>query len=124
MVLLGTAQSFTAGQTLQTERVMREKLDVSQQLLAAVVTSDWVALERHARRLERLTGDPGWDVMRLPEFSRQTIPFQRALRGVAAAAGRRDQRTAVAAYTDLVSACVSCHQYVSRARIASGSDSK
>jgi hypothetical protein len=117
-VLLGTAQPFTAGQTLQTKRVMREKLEASQQLLAAVVTSDWVALDRHARRLETLTSDPGWDVMRLPEFSRQTVPFQRALQSVAAAAGQRDQRTALAAYTDLVSACVECHQYVSRARIA------
>jgi hypothetical protein len=116
--LLGAAQPFTAGQTLQTERVMREKLDASQQLLAAVVTSDWGALDRQARRLEALTSEPGWDVMRLPEFSRQTVPFERALRSVAAAAGQRDQRTALAAYTDLVSACVECHQYVSRARIA------
>jgi hypothetical protein len=118
MVLFGTAQPFTAGQTLQTERVMRQKLDASQQLLAAVVTSDWVALDRHARRLDALTSDPGWDVMRLPEFARQAVPFQRALRSMAAAAGQRDQRAALAAYTDLVRACVECHQYVSRARIA------
>jgi hypothetical protein len=117
-VLLGAVQPFTAGQTLQTERVMREKLEASQQLLAALVTSDWVALDRHSRALEALTGDPGWDVMRLPEFSRHAIPFQRALRAVTEAASRRDQRTALRAYTDLVSACVECHGYVSRARIA------
>jgi hypothetical protein len=117
-VLLGAVQPFTAGQTLQTERVMREKLDASQQLLAALVTSDWVALDRHSRTLEALTNDPGWDVMRLPEFYRHTVPYQRALGAVTAAASQRDQRTALTAYTDLVSACVECHVYVSRARIA------
>jgi hypothetical protein len=117
-VLIGAVQPFTAGQTLQTERVMRQKLDASQQLLAALVTSDWVALDRHSRSLEALTGDPGWDVMRLPEFSRRTVPFQHALRGMTAAASQRDQRTALAAYASLVGACVECHVYVSRARIA------
>jgi hypothetical protein len=117
-VLLGAVQPFTAGQTLQTERVMREKLDASQQLLAALVTSDWVELERRSRALEALTGEPGWDVMRLPEFYRHTVPFQRALRSMTAAASQRDQPTALTAYTSLVSACVECHQYVGRARIA------
>jgi hypothetical protein len=110
--------AITAGQTLQTERVMREKLSASQQLLAALVTSDWVALDRHSRKLEALTNDPGWDAMRLPEFSRHTTPFQRALQAVAAAAGQRDQPSALAAYTDLVGACVECHRYVGRARLA------
>jgi hypothetical protein len=117
-VLLGAVQPSTAGQTLQTEHVMREKLDASQQLLAALVTSDWVALDRHSRALEELTGDPGWDVMRLPEFYRHTVPFQRALRAMTAAASQRDQRIALTAYTSLVGACVECHRYVSRARIA------
>jgi hypothetical protein len=33
------------------------------------------------------------------------------------AAGRRDQREALAAYNWLVASCVECHLYVSRARI-------
>jgi hypothetical protein len=117
-VLLAAGHSFAAGQTLQTERVMREKLAASQQLLAALVTSDWAALDRQSRTLEALTNDPGWDVMRLPEFSRQTPPFQRALQAVTGAARQRDQRAALAAYTDLVGTCVECHRYVGRARIA------
>lgn len=117
-VLLAAGQAFTARQTLQTEQVMREKLVASQQLLAGLVTSDWAALDRHSRKLEALTNDPGWDVMRLPEFSSHTAPFQLALRAMTAAAGQRDQRTALAAYTDLVSRCVDCHRYVARARIA------
>jgi hypothetical protein len=107
-----------SAQTFQTKRVMQQKLAASQQLLAAVVTSNWAALDRHTRAVEALTRDPGWDVMRLPEYHDQTVMFQRALGDLRAAAGQRDQRTAVAAYNALVSSCVDCHRYVARARIA------
>jgi hypothetical protein len=109
-----------AAQTQQTERVMRQKLAESQQLLAAVVTSDWAALDRHARALQGLTNQRGWDVMRAPEYREQTAAFQRAIQAVTDAAGERDQRTAVTAYTGLVASCVECHRYLARARLANG----
>jgi hypothetical protein len=105
-------------QTVQTSQVMRQKLAESQQILAAVVTSNWTALDRHTRALEALTNQPGWDVMHLPEYHDQTVGFQRALAQLSAAVGQRDQRTAVTAYNALVTSCVECHRYVARARIA------
>jgi hypothetical protein len=119
MALLAAAQPPRASaQTQQTQRVMRQKLTQSQQLLAALVTSNWAALERHTRALHALTNQPGWDVMRLPEFHDQTTAFQRAIQTLTDAAGQHDQRTALAAYNGLVGSCVECHRYVSRARIA------
>jgi hypothetical protein len=117
-LLASTWDRPVAGQTQQTERLMREKLGQSERLLAALVTSDWVALEGHGRALEALTGQPGWDVLRLPEYARHTAAFQRAARAVITAAGERDQHTALAAYTGLVASCVECHSYIARARIA------
>jgi cytochrome c556 len=57
-------------------------------------------------------------VLRLPEYAKHTAAFQRSVRAVIAAAGERDQRTALAAYNGLVASCVECHSYVARARIA------
>jgi len=108
-----------SAQTLQTSRVMRQKLTESQQLLAAVVMSDWAALDRHTRALQQLTMQPGWDVMRMPEYRDYTGKFQQLLQNLTDASRHRDQRTAVNAYTALVTSCVECHRYVARARVAS-----
>lgn len=118
LVFCALVSSPAAGQTMQTQRVMRDKLAASEKLLAALVTSKWAVLDKQARALQALTDQPGWDVMRLPEFAKQTAAFQRANMALIEAAATRDQRTAVAAYNGLVAACVECHRYVARARIA------
>ena len=112
--------TFTSAsaQTRQTQRVMQDKLAASSRLLAALVTSKWDALDKQARALQALTDQPGWDALRLPEYAAQTAAFRRANMALIEAAGSRDQRTAVTAYNGLVAACVECHRYVARARIA------
>jgi hypothetical protein len=105
------------GLPTQSKQVMQRKLEASQQLLAALVTSNWVALDRGSRALKALTDDPGWDQMRLPEFQKQTGAFVQSTDALIAATGRRDQREALAAYNGVVTSCVECHRYVSRARI-------
>ena len=118
VALLGWWASPLAGQTRQTKQVMRQKLAQSQQLLGALVTSNWASLASGARNLEALTRQPGWDVLREPEFNKQTLAFQRAIQALDDASKQRDQRTALAAYNGLVSSCVECHNYVARSRIA------
>jgi hypothetical protein len=117
--LLAAAQPpAAAAQSQQTQRLMRQKLAESQQLLAALVTSDWKALDAHSRALQALTNQPGWDPLRLPEYHTQTTAFQKAIQALTDSVGQRDQRTSLAAYNGLVSSCVECHRYVARARIA------
>jgi hypothetical protein len=108
----------TSAQTLQTKSIMQQKLAESQQLLAAVVTSNWIELDRHTRAIQMLTNNPGWDVLHMPEYHDQTVAFQKALGNLLDAANQRDQRMAAAAYSGLVTSCVECHRYVARARIA------
>ena len=118
VALLGWWAPPLAAQTRQTKQVMRQKLAHSQELLAALVTSNWASLGSHGRDLEALTNQPGWDVLRLPEFNKQTLAFQRALQALADASKQRDQRTALTAYNGLVASCVECHSFVARSRIA------
>jgi hypothetical protein len=116
--LTAVSGPMTAAQMTQTDQVMRQKLTQSERLLAALVTANWAALDRHGRALQDLTTKPGWDVMRLPEFHNYATAFQRSAGSVVEAAGRRDQREALAAYNGLVASCVECHRYVARSRIA------
>ena len=119
-VLLGWWASPAAAQTRQTKQVMRQKLAHSQQLLAALVTSNWTSLSSGAHDLEVLTHQAGWDVLRGPEYNKQTLAFQRAIQALEDASKQRDQRTALAAYNGLVASCVECHSFVARSRIATG----
>ena len=120
VALLGWWVPPLSAQTRQTKQVMRQKLAQSQELLAALVTSNWGALGSRSRDLEALTSLPGWDVLRLPEFNKHTLAFQRAIQALAEASKQRDQRTALAAYNGLVTSCVECHNFVARSRIAAG----
>jgi Cytochrome C' len=110
--------SRAEGQTEQTKQVMQQKLAQSQQLLAAVVTSNWAALTQRTQAIESLTRQPGWQVLQTPEYRTYTTAFEKATQGLAAAAQQRDQRTAAMAYSQLVNSCVECHRYVARSRIA------
>ena len=110
--------SRAEGQTVQTKQVMQQKLAQSQQLLGALVTSNWAALTQRTQAVEALTRQPGWQFLRTPEYRDYTAAFEKATQALGAAAQQRDQRTAATAYTQLVNSCVECHRYVARARIA------
>ena len=97
--------------------VMREKLEHTQKILEAVVTSDWVSLETHSRELERLTDDPRWTVLKYPEYARQSAGFRRAIRDLHTAAAQRDLEKTPKAYIAVTLQCVACHRYLARERI-------
>ena len=98
--------------------VMQEKLEHSQQILSAVVTSNWVNLERHSLELLRLTEDPAWTAFMTPEYARYSGAFLQAVEDLVEAARRRDLETAPVAYVSLTMSCVQCHRHVGRARLA------
>ena len=112
------AVSNTSAQTTALNRVMRQKLEQSQGMLAAVVTSNWADLERRSEALVRITNDPSWAVLNTPEYAKQSQAFLRAAENLVDAAKRRDLDAAPAAYVSLTLNCVQCHRYVARARIA------
>jgi cytochrome c556 len=107
-----------SAQTTALGRLMRQKLELSQGILAAVVTSNWTELERRSQALAQVTNDPAWTVLRTPEYSKQSQAFLRAAQDLLAAAKRRDLDATPLAYVSLTLSCVQCHRYVARARIA------
>ena len=108
----------TFAQTPQLSKVMRAKLEQSQGLLAALVTSNWNDLARRTQELQRLTRDPAWSVMNSPPYASQAAAFLRAAEDLSQAAERRDGETAPLAYVSLTLTCVRCHQAVARSRLA------
>jgi hypothetical protein len=110
----------SADQAPQLSRVMREKLGRSQAILAAVVKSDWGALDRESLALAAVVRDPAWVVaLTEPEYLRQSDAFSRALQALIEASARRNLEAAGNAYVSLTSTCVQCHLHMTRKRIAS-----
>ena len=122
-IVLAALCGLAAGpsQGPQMNRVMREKLGHTQKILEAVVTSDWVSLETHSRELERLTNDPRWTMLKLPEYARYSAAFVTAIQALHRAAAQRDLEQTPKAYIDVTLRCVDCHRYLARERIARGS---
>jgi hypothetical protein len=113
--LSGTSAS---AQSVDLKRVMQQKLEHSQLILAAVVTSNWSEMERHSRALLDLTNDQAWTVLKTPEYAKQSQAFVRAAEDLVDAARRRDGDAAPLAYVSMTLTCVQCHRYVARARVA------
>jgi hypothetical protein len=112
----GLAASASQGPGLN--RVMREKLNHTQRILEAVVTSDWASLETNSRELEQLTNDPRWMVLKYPEYARYSTAFVQAVQDLRRAAAQRDLEKTPQAYVAVTLKCVECHRYLARARLA------
>jgi hypothetical protein len=108
-----------AAQGVALQRVMQQKLEHSQRILGAVVTSNWVEMDRQSQALLALTNDPAWMVLKTAEYAKQSQAFVRAAEDLADAARRRDGDAAPLAYVSMTLTCVQCHRYVARARLAS-----
>jgi hypothetical protein len=112
--------SSSSAQTSRVNKVMRAKLDHTQRILEAVVTSNWQQLDRESRELARATQDPAWSVLKMPEYVRHSGAFLRATDDLIEAAKLRDLEAASLGFISLSTSCVSCHRYIARARIVSG----
>src|SRR5215470_16975045 len=77
-------------QSVALKKVMQQKLEHSQLILAAVVTSNWIEMERQSRSLLDLTNDSAWMVLKTPEYAKQSQAFVRAAEDLVDAARRKD----------------------------------
>ena len=109
----------SADQSPQLSRVMRAKLERSQAILGAVVTSNWAVLDRESRALALVVRDPAWGAaLTEPEYLRQSDAFQRALQELIEASAQRNLEAAGNAHIALTASCVRCHLDMTRRRIA------
>jgi len=96
---------------------MRAKLEHSQKILEAVVTSNWQLLDRESRDLALVVQDPAWSSLVMPEYIRHSEAFVRATNDLTEAAKLRDLESASLGLISLTASCVGCHRYLARARI-------
>lgn len=119
VLLLGLVPvTATTAQGPAVDRVMRRKLEVSQKILEAVVTSRWADLEARTSDLEDLTNDPAWRVLTAPEYATHSNAFRKTVRALHDAAAKRDLEATPKAYIAVTLSCVECHRYLARSRIA------
>jgi hypothetical protein len=116
LAVITTGSTFSA-QAPRLKTVMRAKLDHSQNILEAVVTSNWQLLDRESREMARVIHDPAWQSLITPGLSRYSEAFLRATDDVTEAAERHDLERASLAFISLSTSCVNCHRYLARARI-------
>jgi hypothetical protein len=114
----GFGDSLASSQSAQIRDLMKVKLEHSQQILAAVATSDWINLERHSAALLLVVQNPAWTTLTTPEYVRYSAAFLGATQDLVEAAKQRDLETASMAYVSLTLSCVQCHRHVGRARLA------
>ena len=119
-VIIGFSIGTSADQaTPPLSRIMKAKLAHSQTILGAVVTSNWVVLDRESRALAVAVRDPAWGAtLTEPEYLRQSDAFSRALQDLIEASAKRDLESAANAQIALTASCVRCHIHMSRRRIA------
>lgn len=119
LVLAVASGTSSSAQTPRVSKVMRVKLDHTQKILEAVVTSNWQQLDAESRALARLTRGPDWYVLKMPEYARQSEAFVRATDELIEAATLRDLEAASLGFSTLTARCISCHRSLARARLAS-----
>lgn len=105
-------------QTADTARVMRQKMAHAEQVLRAIMTSDLASLERESAALSALTRAEGWQVLRSPEYLRQSAAFVQAMADLSGAATQRDPDAAIVAYSGMTLRCYQCHRYLKGVRLA------
>jgi hypothetical protein len=119
VLLVALTGGAASSQTVGLNQVMRSKLEHSQKILEAVVTSNWQLLDAETKALTQVTRDPAWSVLQFPEYARQSAAFVRAVDDLTEAARLRDLEGASLGFVALSTSCVSCHRYMARSRIVS-----
>ena len=118
MTLVAVSAFGASAQTPATGRVMREKMTHSHRIFEAIMTSNFLLLERESVALAKATEAPAWSVFNSPEYLRHSAAFVRATQDLITAAKARDLDAAALHYVALTQTCFQCHRYVKDARIA------
>jgi hypothetical protein len=118
LIIVATTGATPWAQALRMKQVMRAKLDHSQRILEAVVTSNWQLLDQESRQMGLVVREPAWQALAMPEFIRHSEAFLRATQDLSEAASARDLERASLGFVSLTASCVNCHRYLARARIA------
>ena len=94
-----------------TAKIMKQKLQYSQAILAAVATEDFPGISTNADELLELAKTQ-WIQNDTPEYRAQLKDFWIVLEGLKSAAEEKNGDGATLAYLQLTLSCVKCHKYL------------
>lgn len=119
LILLTVAFSTTGSAQLpRLSELMRQKLDHSQQLLAAVVLGDHVDVERFAHELVLISEASTWSPLQTPEYLHYASDFRESANTLIEDAQARNLDGVSLAYMEMTLTCVQCHKHVRGSRMA------
>ena len=95
-----------------TKEFMREKLDRSQKLLAALATEDYFTLEQTSQRLSAMTKEVPWQAFQNPDYTQYSVNFRSHVNALTKAAKDKNIDSATLAYVRMTMSCVDCHKAV------------
>ena len=109
LTLLAPAAGPASAQT-DLRILMRQKLELAQQLFGAVVLGRLPAVEPDAAELVRISETASWMTAPTPAYLNSADGFQEAARDLVAAASSGDLGEVSSAYMTIVESCVQCHR--------------
>jgi hypothetical protein len=93
-------------------QLMRAKARYAHRLLDAVVMEDFDTIRDQAFRLKAVGETGDFQVLKTPEYARQSDAFIEATESLIDAAREKDGDRAALAYMDVTLKCVRCHHYI------------
>ena len=117
-VTVGTAQSK---RNLAAKEFMRDKLQLSQQILEGLAMENFDLINAKATRLSAMSKQADWRVFENPEYDQQSVTFRRHVDALARAAREKNIDAATLAYVRITMSCVDCHKLV-RGRLVTSLD--
>lgn len=94
-----------------TAKIMEQKLELSQAILAAIVKEDFAGMSTKADALLELAKTQ-WIRNETPEYRAQLKDFWLVLEGLKSAAEDKNADGATLAYVQMTLTCVRCHKYL------------
>lgn len=95
-----------------TKEFMREKLEQSQKLLAALATEDYFTLGKVSQRLGTMTQEASWQAFQNPDYTAFSANFRGHVNALSKAAKEKNIDAATLAYVRVTMSCVDCHKWV------------
>lgn len=119
LVLLTVTFTTTGSAQLpRLSELMQQKLEHSQELLAAVVLGNHVGVERYANELMLISEASTWSPLQTPEYLHYASAFRESTETLIEEANARNLDGVALAYMEVTLTCVQCHKHVRGARLA------
>jgi hypothetical protein len=96
--------------------LMKAKAGYAHRLLDAVVLGDVETAREQAFRLKAVAQTADWNVIKTPEYVRESDAFLRATEALLEAAQDHNRDAVALAYVEVTLSCVRCHRYVKAQR--------